>query len=104
MYVPAFLEIFVGLVIVLVWSRWLRDRRVPRTLVQALPWIAGAAVILGQMAAVWALISSLQGGATGSSEAVLRWGRWGSFGTVVACLMLDLGFTVWSFVAKEPKA
>ena len=99
MYTPAFLEIFVGFVLVLRWARWLRDRPVPLAVVNALPWVAGAAVIVGQLFALWGLLQATGGE---PAEMPVRLGRWGSFGVVIGCLVVELGITAWGVLAKKP--
>ena len=95
MYTPAFLEIFVGLVIVFLWATWLRRRPTPVAVVAALPWVAGVAVMLGQMTAAWAIAMQMGGLA---DPAPVRYARWGSFGVVLGCLLVELGLTAWVFL------
>jgi hypothetical protein len=96
MYTPAFLEIFVGLVAVLLWAKWLERRPAPPAVVPALPWIAGAAVLLGQVAAFYAIMTSI-----GAPDPVLvRTARWGSFGVVAGCLLVEVALTIRVLVQR----
>jgi hypothetical protein len=100
MYVPAFLEIFLGLTAVVVWSSWLKRKPAPTAVVRALPWVAGSAVMIGQIVATWAILNQVGGM---PDHASVRLARWGSFGVVGGCLLVELGLTVWVLVrARGP--
>lgn len=97
MYSPAFLEIFVGFVVVAAWAWWLGRRSVPRVVVAALPWVAGTAVVLGQAAAFYAIALAM----TGASDVPLvRYARWGSFTVVAGCLAVEAALTLWSLAQR----
>lgn len=101
-YTPAFFEVFLALVVVILWARWLQDRPVPRVVVAMLPWVAGAAVVVGQLLALWGLVASSAG--DGTMDLPVRWGRWGSAGVVVLCLVTELALTAWSFTRRGSAA
>jgi hypothetical protein len=96
-YTPAFTEIFLGLVAVVLWAAWLKRRPGPQGVIGALPWVAGAAVLIGQAAATYALVTQLGGVA---DPTLVRVARWGSLGVVAGCLVVELGLTAWSFAQR----
>lgn len=91
MYTPAFLEIFVALVVMVLWATWL-DRRgaTPARVVGALPWVGGAAVLLGLVVATYAIVTEV-GGAVDAG--LVRLARWGSLGVVGGCLLVEATLT-----------
>ncbi|MEZ4239027.1 MAG: hypothetical protein R3F59_23315 [Myxococcota bacterium] len=96
MYQPAFLEIFAGFAVAAAWARWLWPRvgegRAQQAL-SALPWVAGGAVLVGQLVAV-ASFTAADGGNVDTAERLVALGRWGSALVVIAALALELALTV----------
>ncbi|MEQ1501212.1 MAG: hypothetical protein ABMB14_03235 [Myxococcota bacterium] len=97
MYTPSFLEIFLAYALVVVWARWLRDRTPIPAFVAAIPWLAGAAVLAGQLAGVSGVLQESTGAAPLAGSAVSI-GRWGSLAVVGVSLVVELGLTGWSVI------
>ena len=98
MYMPAFFEIFLGLVVVLLWWRWLSGRPGVPGVVKTIPWLTGGAVVVGQAAATFMLLSapSAPGGGSGGDWVAL--GRYGSAGAVLIALVALLVLTAMSYM------
>lgn len=105
-YIPAFSEIFVGLLVVLGATWWLQGRPRTRRAASIVFWVCGVAVVLGQGLAI-ATLASYYGSTDIPEIAVFAvgLGRWGSFLTVVGGLLTCGGLTAWTLSAgpgEEP--
>jgi hypothetical protein len=102
-YVPAFLEIYGGFAVVLVWTWWLRGRELQpgtRRTVALLPWVVGAAVLGGQVLAVASIAMQLEGSA--QPARLLDIGRTGSLLAVTVGLVTALHATIrWHLERRE---
>ena len=85
MYVPAFFEIFLGLLVVLLWTRWVTGRPTTPAFAAWIPWGTGGGVLIGQAVAG---LGVLQASAGADAETIVRLGRWGSVAAVAAGLVL----------------
>jgi hypothetical protein len=86
MYIPSFTEVFVGLIVVALWSRWLEPRV---ALARWAPWIAGLAAAIGVLVGAWGV--SLE-----QAELVL-YARWGAAGVCVLTLVMLAAWTAMSW-------
>jgi len=82
MYTPAFFEVFVGLLVVVLWA-WVLGGvpSAPRG-TRAIPWIVTTGVVVGQLLASIAVLQA-SAGATETTGAFVEAGRWGSVAAVV---------------------
>lgn len=98
MYLPSFLEIFLGLAGVALWSMWGRSHAPAPQVWVALPWVVGGAVVLGQIVAGYAMFVA---GTPGSGAgALIDQARIGSGLAVVAGATVALGLTVAAGVRR----
>jgi hypothetical protein len=95
-YEPAFFEVFLAWVVVVVWSRWLLWRGAG-AFFEWLPWIVGIVVLLGQVVATVTLLGSTPEGGQGPA---LTMARWGPFAAVLIALALELAATLERFVRR----
>lgn len=84
-YTPAFLEIFLGFVIVALWSRWLNRQPGRPAFVRWVPLGVAAAVVAGQVVGGMAVLG---GHASAGIAETVRWARLGSAGAVALGLGL----------------
>ena len=101
MYVPAFFEIFLGLVVVVLWGRWLATRPTTPAPTRLVPWVVGAGVLVGQAVAAFAVLQASTG-AAGNAEQLVTGGRWGSF-AVVGMGLLALGLATAASLLRAPQ-
>jgi hypothetical protein len=105
MYVPSFLEIFLGWVGVVGWASWLRARvpeGAPLYAVAAIPWATGVALMAGMVAAFMGLMQQSAGGVPGPEATTLaQSGSLGSAGIIFIALVTEAGLTILWFVRRQ---
>ncbi len=102
MYVPAFFEVFVGLVVLMVWTRFVLNRGA-HPAIRWVPWIVGAILVIGQGVAAVVLMQGMGSPALADTQTVRTAQVVSGIALVVGSIVL-VGATAWTLLTARPSS